>query len=162
MLADLALTNRRHMLRGAMAVAVAAGASGCARLIPQGLGLALTPSPLTDPPVFNFALNLEYLEAEYYQRGVNGVGLPDTLLGPKPREVTGGRQVAFQNRYLREFMAEIAATIAGSDALNYLTAPIKRLCGLDVPIPYAPQLERAAVPQIDDIVSAGRKLAQES
>lgn len=60
------------------------------------------------------------------------------------------------------FMAEIAATIAGSDALNYLTAPIKRLCGLDVPIPYAPQLERAAVPQIDDIVSAGRKLAQES
>ncbi|MGH8888254.1 MAG: alpha-ketoacid dehydrogenase subunit beta [Acidothermaceae bacterium] len=60
------------------------------------------------------------------------------------------------------FMAEIAATIAGSDALNYLLTPIKRLCGLDVPIPYAPQLEKAAVPQVTDIVAAGRTLAQES
>lgn len=108
MLAELALTNRRYLLRGAMATAVAAGASGCARLVPQGLGLALTPSPLTDPPVFNFALNLEYLEAEYYQRGVNGVGLSDDLLGPSPKEVTGGRQVRFQTPFLRDFMAEIA------------------------------------------------------
>jgi len=60
------------------------------------------------------------------------------------------------------FMAEISATIAGCDALNYLLAPIKRLCGLDVPIPYAPQLEKAAVPQVADIVSAGRILARES
>jgi pyruvate dehydrogenase E1 component beta subunit len=60
------------------------------------------------------------------------------------------------------FMAEIAALIAGSDALNYLLAPIRRLCGLDVPIPYAPQLEKAAVPQVADIVEAGRALARES
>ena len=59
------------------------------------------------------------------------------------------------------YMAEIAATIAGSDALNYLIAPIRRLCGLDVPIPYAPQLEKAAVPQIEDIIAAGRSLARE-
>jgi pyruvate dehydrogenase E1 component beta subunit len=60
------------------------------------------------------------------------------------------------------FMSEVAAIIAGSDALNYLLAPIKRLCGLDVPIPYAPQLEKAAVPQVADIIAAGRTLAQES
>lgn len=60
------------------------------------------------------------------------------------------------------FMAEIAATIAGSDALNYLLSPIRRLCGLDVPIPYAPQLEKAAVPQVADIAEAGRALAREA
>jgi pyruvate dehydrogenase E1 component beta subunit len=60
------------------------------------------------------------------------------------------------------FMAEISATIAGSDALNYLLTPIKRLCGLDVPIPYAPQLEKAAVPQVADIVASGRTLAREA
>ena len=46
-------------------------------------------------------------------------------------------------------MAEIAARIVESPALYRLLAPIRRLCGLDVPIPYAPQLETASVPQID-------------
>jgi pyruvate/2-oxoglutarate/acetoin dehydrogenase E1 component len=57
------------------------------------------------------------------------------------------------------FMAEIAARIAGSSALYSLEAPIQRLCGLDAPMPYAPALEAATVPQLDDIVVAGRALA---
>jgi acetoin:2,6-dichlorophenolindophenol oxidoreductase subunit beta len=56
------------------------------------------------------------------------------------------------------FMGEIAARIAGSDALYHLLAPIRRLCGLDAPIPYAPQLERASVPQVEDIVAAAKQL----
>jgi pyruvate dehydrogenase E1 component beta subunit len=57
------------------------------------------------------------------------------------------------------FMAEIAARIAGSSALYSLEAPIQRLCGLDAPMPYAPALEAATVPQLDDIVVAGRAVA---
>jgi pyruvate/2-oxoglutarate/acetoin dehydrogenase E1 component len=57
------------------------------------------------------------------------------------------------------FMAEIAARIAGSSALYSLEAPIQRLCGLDAPMPYAPALEAAMVPQLDDIVVAARALA---
>ncbi len=116
MLEQLSLLNRRHMLRATMASAVAVGVAGCARIVPQGLGLALTPSFLTDAPVLNFALNLEYLEAEYYLRGVNGSGLADDLLGPNPAGVTGGRQVAFRTPYIREFMAEIA-----NDENNHVT-----------------------------------------
>jgi len=56
------------------------------------------------------------------------------------------------------FMGEVAARIAGSDALFHLLAPIRRLSGLEVPMPYAPQLERAAVPQVDTIVDAARRL----
>jgi len=52
------------------------------------------------------------------------------------------------------FMAEVAARIAEGEALYSLTEPVKRLCGMDVPIPYAPQLEKSVVPQLDDIVAA--------
>ena len=55
---------------------------------------------------------------------------------------------------------ELAARIAGSDAFDYLEAPIRRLCGLDTPIPYNRNLERAAVPQVDDIAREARKLAR--
>lgn len=59
------------------------------------------------------------------------------------------------------WMGEVAAVIAESDAFGHLRAPIRRLAGLDVPIPYAPALERAAVPQVDDIVEAAGTLVRE-
>lgn len=52
---------------------------------------------------------------------------------------------------------EIASMIAESEAFDYLDAPIKRLGGLPIPIPYNPTLEKAAVPQVDDIVEAVRE-----
>ena len=58
------------------------------------------------------------------------------------------------------FAAEIAARIAESDTFHTLKAPIVRLCGLDVPMAYGPELEKASVPQIPDIVAAARQLAK--
>ncbi len=55
---------------------------------------------------------------------------------------------------------ELAAVIAESEAFDYLDAPIVRLAGHDVPIPYNRNLERHAVPQVEDIVAAARRLAQ--
>jgi pyruvate dehydrogenase E1 component beta subunit len=57
--------------------------------------------------------------------------------------------------------AEIAAMIAESDAFDFLDAPIARLGGADAPLPYNPVLEKAAVPQEDDIVAAARRLVRE-
>ena len=56
------------------------------------------------------------------------------------------------------FMAEVAARVAEGPAIYSLTEPVARLCGLDVPIPYAPQLEKAVVPQLDDIVEGAKNL----
>lgn len=56
--------------------------------------------------------------------------------------------------------AEISAMIAESEAFDYLDAPIVRLGGAESPIPYNPELEKAVVPQVPDIVQAVRALAR--
>jgi len=47
---------------------------------------------------------------------------------------------------------EIMASVSESPAWDYLDAPMRRLAGLDVPIPYNRLLERASVPQEEDII----------
>ncbi|GEK59311.1 alpha-ketoacid dehydrogenase subunit beta [Marinococcus halophilus] len=51
---------------------------------------------------------------------------------------------------------EIASMIAESEAFDYLDAPVRRLGALPVPVPYNPTLEKATVPQVDDIMQAAR------
>ena len=53
--------------------------------------------------------------------------------------------------------AEIAARLA-EEAFYELDAPIRRVCGREVPMPYAQHLEEAALPQVADIVTAARDL----
>ncbi|WP_366597541.1 alpha-ketoacid dehydrogenase subunit beta [Bacillus pumilus] len=55
---------------------------------------------------------------------------------------------------------EIASMIAESEAFDYLEAPIKRLGGLAVPIPYNPTLEKAVIPQVPDIIEAAKELVR--
>lgn len=69
-----------------------------------------------------------------------------------------GRLVVVTDACKRGSIAgEIAAQVI-EDAFDYLDAPIVRVAGLDVPLPYSPSLEDAAVPQVDDIVRAVRRL----
>jgi 2-oxoisovalerate dehydrogenase E1 component beta subunit len=53
--------------------------------------------------------------------------------------------------------AEVAALIA-EEAFEDLDAPISRLTAPDVPIPFSPSLERATLPQLDDVKEACREL----
>jgi pyruvate dehydrogenase E1 component beta subunit len=58
------------------------------------------------------------------------------------------------------FGGEIVARIAASEAFDYLDAPIRRLTGLDIPIPYNRTLEYHTIPQVENIVEEARKLAR--
>ena len=46
------------------------------------------------------------------------------------------------------------AAIAMEHAFDYLDAPVQRVTGKDVPMPYAANLERMALPQTEDVVQA--------
>ncbi|CAD6342615.1 unnamed protein product [Miscanthus lutarioriparius] len=52
--------------------------------------------------------------------------------------------------------AEICMSVV-EDSFEYLDAPVERIAGADVPMPYAANLERMAVPQVDDIVRAAKR-----
>ncbi|MFN2453161.1 MAG: ferritin-like domain-containing protein [Pyrinomonadaceae bacterium] len=100
-------SNRRRFL-------TQAGIAGVAGLSVLGANpltaIAQTTTP-TDADVLNFALNLEYLEAEFYLRATTGSGLADAdTTGTGTRGgVTGGRQVTFASDAVRQYANEIAA-----------------------------------------------------
>ena len=53
--------------------------------------------------------------------------------------------------------SEIAA-IAMEDLFDELDAPVVRVTGKDIPLPYAANLEKMALPTVDDIVDAARSI----
>ena len=67
---------------------------------------------------------------------------------------TGRCLIVYEEPQAGGYGAEIAGVIADSDAFFYLDAPIRRLGGLDVPIPYNPHLEAQVVPTEEKIRAA--------
>lgn len=52
--------------------------------------------------------------------------------------------------------AEICTSVV-EESFEYLDAPVERITGADVPMPYAANLERLAVPQVEDIIRASKR-----
>lgn len=53
--------------------------------------------------------------------------------------------------------AEIAAVV-NEDAFDHLDAPVERITGVDIPMPYAENLEKMALPTVDDIVRVAKRV----
>jgi len=52
---------------------------------------------------------------------------------------------------------EICARVA-TDAFDYLDAPPMKITGADVPMPYAANLEKLALPSVDKIIAAAKSV----
>ena len=57
------------------------------------------------------------------------------------------------------FGAEIAATIS-EEAFESLDAPVRRVAAPDTPVPFSPPLEKAFIPQVEDVVAGLKELAE--
>lgn len=126
--------ERRRFMRTAATASIAAGGlallAGCSNednSVPTAA--APTPTPATasqqqDIDVLNFALNLEYAEAQFYVRAVYGTGLSDAALTGVGTQgtVTGGRQVAFADPVVAQYAREIAADEAAH--VNFLRSQL--------------------------------------
>jgi hypothetical protein len=106
--------SRRRFLAGMGLSAGAAAIIGCGSngstppTIPPTTSGTPAPTP-SDADILNFALNLEYLEAEFYLRAVTGMGLPAADTGTSPGATTGGAQVNFTDPAIKAYAMEIAA-----------------------------------------------------
>ena len=103
--------DRRGVLRALGAGAASTAVAGT--LATGGLGLASVPAraqALTDNDILNFALNFEYVGAEYYLHGLTGTGLPSSLLTGTGTQgtVTAGGAVPFQNPAIKQYVARLA------------------------------------------------------
>jgi len=101
--------ERRGLLRGTSFGALALGSMAVA-----GLSVTSTSAEAkvnnNDAAILNFALNLEYLEAEFYLRASTGGGLAasDTYGLGVQGAVTGGRAVTFDTPAIQQYANEIS------------------------------------------------------
>ncbi|RXH54395.1 ferritin-like domain-containing protein [Granulicella sibirica] len=101
--------SRRDFLAGAGAGVVLT--TGCNSSPVPTVTAPVTPTPATttaDQDLLNFALNLQYLEAEFYLRATTGQGLSSADIGASPGTVTGGTQVTFATPAVQEYALELA------------------------------------------------------
>ena len=102
-------SDRRLFLKGMgllSAGAVGAGLVGTASAERADAADAV----IDDGAVLNFALNLEYLEAEFYSYAAYGHGIPDAMATGTGTQggVTGGHRVPFKSKAMRYHAEEIA------------------------------------------------------
>ena len=97
--------SRGSQSRRRFLTAAAAGAAGTA----LGASVGQAQSANIDVAILQFALNLEYLEAEFYLRAATGYGLGAANTGNTQSTVKGGRKVNFRSPLIQAYAEEIAS-----------------------------------------------------
>ena len=107
---------------------------------------------------------------EFDQGNEIGAALCVTQEGESVVDLWGGHRDAERTRpWQRDTLANVYSTTKGITAIALhrlvdegvvdLDAPVARVCGAEVPMPYAAALEHAAIPSSGDVVAAVRGMA---
>ena len=127
-----ALLNRRAFAASLVAAGTVAtvGALGCSTGSVPLTSVATTPAPLD---VLNFALNLEYFEANFYTYVTTGGGLQSAAQGTSPGTVSGGAKVTFVNPVVASAANQLATD--EQEHVNLLRNAITAAGGTPISMP---------------------------
>jgi hypothetical protein len=75
---------------------------------PAAYAVSNEDSSVRDEDIFNFALNLEYMETEFYMRALSGKGIDNDDIGSDAGNVEGGHEAKFEHKAIRQFIEEVA------------------------------------------------------
>jgi pyruvate dehydrogenase E1 component beta subunit len=101
------------------------------------------------------------------QEGISAEVVDPRTLVPLDRQLIvdsvrkTGRALVVQEAVRRGGVASDLSSVIVEEAFEALKAPVRILAGKDTPIPFNLKLERASVPQVEDIVAAVHALARE-
>lgn len=127
------------------------------------IGKARIARPGTDVTIVSFGIGMRYSEsaaAALQEEGISAEIIDLRTLRPLDMDTViasvkkTGRAVTVEEGWpVASMGAEISARLM-SDAFDWLDAPVLRVAGKDVPMPYAANLEKLALPTVADIVGA--------
>jgi pyruvate dehydrogenase E1 component beta subunit len=101
--------------------------------------------------------------AKLAEEGIDAEVFDPRTLVPLDREMIlasvakTNRVVIVQEAVRRGGVASDIASIIQEEAFYHLDAPIEIVAGLNIPVPFNLELEKASVPQVDDIIAAARR-----
>jgi pyruvate dehydrogenase E1 component beta subunit len=129
------------------------------------IGKAKVARPGKDATIVSFSMGMTYaLKAaeELAKEGIDAEVVDLRTLRPMDTETIvesvkkTGRIVTVEEGWPQNGVgAEIAARVI-EHAFDYLDAPVTRVSGKDVPMPYAANLEKLALPTVADVVEAAK------
>ena len=96
-------------------------------------------------------LSKEKIEAEVINlRSLNPLDIKTVIASIKKT----GRAVVVEEGWKTGGVGGEIVSLIMENGFDYLDAPVRRVSGQDIPMPYAKNLEKLAIPQLDDIVAA--------
>lgn len=96
-------------------------------------------------------LSKEKIEAEVIDlRSLNPLDVKTLIASIKKT----GRAVVVEEGWKTGGAGGEIVSLIMENGFDYLDAPVRRISGQDVPMPYAKNLEKLAIPQLDDIITA--------
>jgi pyruvate dehydrogenase E1 component beta subunit len=119
----------------------------------------------TDVTIVSFGIGMTYaLKAahELDKEGISAEVVDLRTIRPMDTEtliasvMKTGRCVAVEEGFPQSGVTAEIATVLMEQAFDYLDAPVMRVTGKDVPMPYAANLEKLALPNVGEVVQAAK------
>ena len=131
------------------------------------IGKALVMRPGSDVTLVSFSKMVGYCKQaadELAKEGIDAEIINLRSLRPLDRDAIAAsvrktnRIVVVEEGWPQCGVGSEIATMVMEDAFDHLDAPVERITGVDIPMPYAANLEKLALPQVEDIVKVAKRV----